>query len=95
MRKLKCTVCLKSRSNILHKRNFSNSWLLGADSIRTSNMRDHTHSKQHVHAINLLEKERASDARQSLLANAPIALVLNTMCHEEKIRLKHAIYMYI
>ena len=89
VRKLKCTVCLKFRSKILHKRNFSDRWLLGADSVRTSSIRDHARSEQHAHAMNLLEKERTLDAGQSLLANAPIALALNTMSNEEKIRLKH------
>ena len=84
VRKLKCTVCLKFRSNILHKRNFSDRWPLGADSVRTSNIRDHTRSEQHAHAMNLLEKERTSDAGQSLLANVPIALALNTMSNEER-----------
>ena len=62
---------------------------MGADSVRTSNIHNYARSEQHTHAMNLLEKERASDAGQSLLANAPIALALNTMSHEEKIRLKH------
>ena len=62
---------------------------MGADSVRTSNICDHTHSEQHGHAMNLLEKEGASDAGQSLLAIAPIALALNTMSHEEKVHLNH------
>ena len=72
----------------MHNRNFSDRWLLGADSVRTSNIRDHAHSEQHAHVMNILEKQRASNAGQSLLANAHIALALNTS-HEEKIRLKH------
>jgi len=53
---------------------------LGANSICTSIIHDHARSEQHAHAMNLLEKEHASDAGQNLLANPPIALVLNTMC---------------
>jgi len=52
---------------------------LGTDSIHTSNIRDHTYSGKHTLAMNLLEKECALDAGQSLLANVPTTLALNTI----------------
>ena len=39
VRKLKCSVCGKFRSSLIHKRNFSDRWITGgADSICTSNI---------------------------------------------------------
>ena len=52
VRKLKCSVCGKFRSSLIRKRNFSDRWITGgADSIRTSNIRDHAISEQHSHAV--------------------------------------------
>ena len=62
VRKLKCSVCGKFRSSIIHKRNFSDRWINGgADSIRTNNIRDHATSEQHSHAMSLLSKEQAKN----------------------------------
>ena len=77
VRKLKCAVCTKFRSSILHKRNFSDNWISGANSVRTSNIRDHASSEQHIHAMALLAKEHALTTGQSLVANALIAVALN------------------
>ena len=62
VRKLKCSVCGKFQSSIIHKKNFSDRWVTGgADSIHTSNIRDHATSKQHSHAMSLLSKEQAKN----------------------------------
>ena len=45
VKKLKCKVCAKFRSQILCKQNFSDRWISGADSVRTSNIRDHASSE--------------------------------------------------
>ena len=90
VRKLKCSVCGKFRSSIIHKRNFSDRWITsGADSIRTSNIRDHATSEQHSHAMSLLSKEQAAAMGQSIVANAPIVVALNTMSADEKERTKN------
>ena len=52
--KLKCKVCIQFQSKIKSRRNYSVKWVLGADSVRTSNIRDHLHLDQHVHAMMLL-----------------------------------------
>ena len=49
--KLLCSVCKKFRARIEHRRNFSERWIIGADSVRTSNIRDHSRADQHVHAM--------------------------------------------
>ena len=49
-RKLKCSVCVKFRSSLIHKRNFSDRLIAGG--ARTSNIRDHAIvSEQHSHAM--------------------------------------------
>ena len=38
VKRLKCSVCMRFRSRIMHQRNFSDCWIVGADSVRTSNI---------------------------------------------------------
>ena len=40
------------------RRNFSDRWIGGADSVRTSDVKDHAQSDQHTHAMLLLKKEQ-------------------------------------
>ena len=87
MNKLKCTVCAKFRSQILCKRNFSDRWIAGADSVRTSNIRDHASSEQHNHAMALLQRELGTG--QNLTSTAPIVVALTSLSEEEKVRLRH------
>ena len=54
--KLKCGVCVKFQSSIERRRNYSDKWISGADSVRTSNIRDHAKTDQHKHAMMLLKK---------------------------------------
>ena len=89
VRKLKCVVCAKFRSNILHKRNFNDNWISGANSVCISNICEHASSEQHIHAMALLAKEHASATSQSLVANALIAVALNKISAEEKTWLRH------
>lgn len=46
--KLQCSVYTKFRARITSKRNFSEKWLLGAESVHTSNIRDHAKADQHA-----------------------------------------------
>ena len=39
--KLRCSTCAKFKVKIASRRNFSNRWIVGADSVHTSNIRDH------------------------------------------------------
>ena len=71
VRKLKCMVCTRFRSQILRKQNFSDRWIDGADSVCTSNIRDHTSSKQHSHTMALLQREAAAATGQSSTSSAP------------------------
>ena len=53
--KLRCSVCTKFRSKTVGRRNFSEAWITGAESIRNSNIRDHAWSDQHESAMNFLK----------------------------------------
>jgi hypothetical protein len=48
--KLKCRICAKYKHRIVGRKNFSDKWVSGADSVRTTNLLDHAKSDQHVHA---------------------------------------------
>ena len=87
MKRLKCSVCTRFRSRIMHRRNFSDRWIVGADSVRTSNIRDHAHSEQHDHAMSLLKQESAKAEGKSCYSYAPIAMALSTLPDGEKERL--------
>ena len=55
--RLKCKMCLKYKSRIESRRNYSDKWLMGAESIRTNNITDHAHSDHHLYAMSLHYKE--------------------------------------
>jgi hypothetical protein len=50
---------MKFETRIVGWRNFSNKWIVGADSIQTSSIKDHAITDQHNHAMTLLKKEQA------------------------------------
>ena len=86
---LKCITCTKFESRIRGRRNYSARWIDGADSLRTSNIRDHANSAQHFHATSLLQREQAAAQGQSLVSYAPIAKALCTLDEGEKVKLRH------
>ena len=51
--KLMCEVCIQFQSKIAG-RSYSDKWISGASSVGTSNIRDHSKSDQHAHAVLLL-----------------------------------------
>ncbi len=57
--KLKCAACIKYESRIESKRNYSKKWIEGADSVRNSNIKDHSNSDQHKYAMNVLRRSHA------------------------------------
>ena len=89
VRLLKCSVCSKYRIRIESSRNFSDRWIIGAESLRTSNnIRDHRKNNQHALAMSLLMKERASSCGQGPSSYTPIVQALNTLSDTEKARFK-------
>jgi len=72
--KLACSLCKKFRSRILSRRNFSDRWITGVESIQTSNIRDHARSDQHIHAMSLLTEEIHRVRGESCSEDAPIVV---------------------
>ena len=66
MSKLKCGVCIKFQSSIERRRNYSDKWITGADSICTSNIKDHVKT-EHKHTMILLKKEQFQKEKVPLL----------------------------
>lgn len=84
MDKLKCKVCVQFQSKIERRRNYSDKWISGTDSVRTSNIRDHSRSDQHVHAMMLLKKSQAQSKGLDASTYAPIAKALLEMSEGDK-----------
>ena len=82
--RLNCSVCSKYKDRIIGRRNYSDRWIVGADSVRTSNIRDHARSDQHGHVISLRVREQAAARGESISSFAPIAAALNSMPDEER-----------
>ena len=55
--------CAKYKSRIIGRRNYSDRWINGAHSLRTSTIRDHAKSEQHQHAMSILCLEKGSATR--------------------------------
>jgi len=66
--RLKCKVCTKHKARISGRKHFSNKWIEGAESVRTSNIRDHANADQHIHAMEIQQREQAQAKGQSLVA---------------------------
>ena len=86
--KLKCKVCTEYVDKIRGRKNFSDKWISGACSVRTSNVHDHARNDQHTHAMLLLRKQRADSAGLGPSSYAPIAKAFNTLSEDERVRLK-------
>lgn len=70
--------------SIESRRNYSDKWILGADSIRSSNIQDHVRSDQHAHAMLLLRKSQAQSKGLDASSYAPIAKALNQMSEGDR-----------
>ena len=81
--KLLCTVCKRFKEKIEHKRNFSERWIVRADSLRTSNIHAHSRADQHVNVMMLL-KEHAKSSGASCSYSSPIAQTLSKLPDLEK-----------
>ena len=94
--KLRCSMCAKLKAKIGSRRNFSDRWIVGANSVRTSNIRDHARADQHTHAMNLLKKEQAEASGSGSCSFAPIARALSHLPDEkEQLRRKFDIAYFI
>lgn len=81
---LKHTICTKFKDVLRHQRNFNKCWLTEANTMKTSNLRDHAQSEQHIYAMALLTKEHAIARGEGSTSYAPIAKALTTFPEYEK-----------
>ena len=89
--KLQCcknTVCTRFVDKLQGCKHFSMKWIEGAQSPRTSNVRDHAQSDQHARAMSLLKKEQAVSAGEGPSSYSTIARSLNRLDSQEKERLR-------
>ena len=85
---LRCSVCCRFKERIESSRNFSNKWIVGADSLRTSNICDHAKTIQHRTVMSLLEKEHAIARGVSPSTYVPIARAIEKIPVTESARLR-------
>ena len=86
--KLRCKVCLKFKAKITGRRNYSDKWVIGADSVRSSNIKDHARTDQHAHAMLLLKKEHAVSTGLGPSSYAPIAKSFSALSDDSKAKLR-------
>ena len=87
--KLKCKVCTKHKLRINGRKHFSTKWIEGADSIRTSNIRDHANADQHIHAMEIEKREQAQAKGQpSIILPICITEAFCKIGEQEQSRLK-------
>ena len=89
VKKLSCRICTKYQDHIKGRKNFSEKWITGAESLRTSNIRDHAQCEQHKHAMTLLKREQARSKGLGAASYAPIAKALPKLPDDERTRLRH------
>ena len=91
---LKCNVCTEFVSKI--RKNFSEKWIVRADSVCISNIRDHARYDQHAHAMSLLKKQRSQPAGLGPSSYAPIAQVFNKLSDVEReqlwVKVRHHVF---
>ena len=95
--KLSCKVCTQYQSKIAGRRNYSDKWISGASSVRTSNIRDHSKSDQHAHAMLLLKQSQARSKGLDASTYAPIAKALQQISENDKktLRVKFEIAHFV
>ena len=86
--KLKCWVCAKYKNKIQGRKNFNDKWISRADSVRTTNVLDHTKSDMHIHAMNLLRRDQAQAQDSSIATYAPITQSLQVLSEDERKKLR-------
>ena len=75
-------------NRIVGHKNFSDKWVSGADSVRTTNVPDHANSDQHVHAMNPHRREQPQAESVRVASYNTIVWSLNTMSEDEWRRLR-------
>ena len=87
--KLKYKACTEFVDRIKGSWNFSDKWIVEADSVRLSNVRNHA---QHLRAMPLLRKRFAELAVLDVVSTTPIGMALNNLSDEERVKLRVVAY---
>ena len=88
--RLKCRVCTKHKARISGRKHFSNKWIEGAESIRTSNIRDHANADQHIQSMEIEQREQAQAKSQSFVVpSGSITEAFSKIGEQERSRLTH------
>lgn len=82
--RLKCKVCVMYKAKLASSKYFSDKWIVGAGSVRTSNVRDHARSEQHIQAMHLLRAEQAKADGKSLSDYAPIVKSMHSLSDDDR-----------
>ena len=85
---LKCGICIQFQSAIERRRNFSDKWVVGAGSLRTSNIEDHAKTDQHQHAMMLWKKQQATAKGLGPPAYSPIERLLSDISEDTTTKLQ-------
>lgn len=95
--KLKCKVCSRYEDKIKGRKNFSKKWNIGSESVQTSNVWDHSHNDQHMHAMMLLNEVHSQSFGLGPESYAPIAEAWNCLpCNErETLKVKSDIAHFV
>lgn len=95
--KLKCSVCARFEDRIMGSKNFSNKWIVGAESVCTNNLKDHAQNDQHAQAMMMLNKEQSQAQGLGLSSYAPIAKALHKLpdLEREKISKKFDVAYFV
>ena len=84
--KLNCSVCLKYQGKIKGRKNLSEKWIMGVESLCTSNIRDHTYILQATQTCHSTVEEGAGSEQ---MFDAMIARALCTLPEDDRMRLRH------
>ena len=85
---LKCGICIRFQSAIERRRNYSDKWVVGAESVRTSNIKDHAKTDQHQHAMMLWKKQQATAKGLGPPAYSPLARFLSEIPEDTMAKLR-------
>ena len=86
---LYCEVCRRFEDRVQGMRNFSSAWLTGSTNHKTSNVLDHTKSKQHTTFMACFQEECVKSKGKHASLYASVVLLLMVLDNRAKARRKH------
>ena len=84
---LKCGICIQFQSAIERWWNYNDRWVIRAESLCTSNVRDHAKTDQYQHAMMLWKKQQATARGQRPSAYSPFARLTSDISEDTMAKL--------